>query len=521
MQFAVAIGLIAVAVVLVRVWSGVMNFRSVESESLASIERKHPYLPTIGTIVIGAVITGALLLFSFKSSGASVLQDVFGSAATKRTIIVFLVVIGFGVFEQWRWKGDKDRYKYFFAFVLGTVVSWILIGFKRALFETAAQQDPFIMALGLVCVVLGWKFLFGPWNANVKATVLGTFIFWTSYAILRHETSEELLATAIAAVMALIPAVIWCKMFLSYHKQRFSVVLLAFFAGMLSTVPILFYAQLMQRGVELNFFVFKVVPISFGGAAQEFVTGTVLPGGAVVQTTVLVTLFTYLTVGVIEELSKFWVLRHSSDQFFRSIDDVLQLSIVVAIGFAFAENLANPSYFVGFVRNYLLVPGGPFWPEFLSNVIGRSILTIMVHILSTGVLGYYFGVAFFASPMMREQFMHGKGHAVMQWLHRVLQLNADMIYARYRLAQGLLFSIILHGAFDFIVSLPEVLPGNPRTVGALLGQSQGSFLNSISITMPPAILYVVGGCWLLIWLFARKDDMKEYGAVVQSQTFVN
>ena len=37
----------------------------------------------------------------------------------------------------------------------------------------------------------------------------------------------------------------------------------------------------------------------------------------------------------------------------------------------------------------------------------------------------------------------------------------------------------------------------------------------------PAILYVVGGSWLLIWLFARKEDMKEFGAVVQTQTFVS
>ena len=38
---------------------------------------------------------------------------------------------------------------------------------------------------------------------------------------------------------------------------------------------------------------------------------------------------------------------------------ILEVAIVVAIGFAFAENLLNPNYFVGFVQSYLLGGGGP------------------------------------------------------------------------------------------------------------------------------------------------------------------
>jgi hypothetical protein len=30
----------------------------------------------------------------------------------------------------------------------------------------------------------------------------------------------------------------------------------------------------------------------------------------------------------------------------------------------------------------------------------------------------------------------------------------------------------------------------------------------------------VGGFWLLAYLFERKEDMKEFGAVVESQSFV-
>ena len=236
---------------------------------------------------------------------------------------------------------------------------------------------------------------------------------------------------------------------------------------------------------------------------------------------VLVTLVTYLIVGVIEEGSKFWVLRHSAKQFFRSIDDVLQLAIVVAIGFAFAENLVNPTYFVGFVTDYLIRPASPEWGQFIGSVVGRAVLTNMVHIVSTGVCGYFFGVAFYASPLLRSQYAEGKFHPVVVTIHRMLGLRSEAVFAQTQMMMGLFFAVVLHGMFDFTVSLPDVLPGHPATVGALLGQPEQAFLSSISITLLPSVLYVVGGFWLLTYLFERKEDMKEFGAVIDSQSFVS
>jgi RsiW-degrading membrane proteinase PrsW (M82 family) len=290
---------------------------------------------------------------------------------------------------------------------------------------------------------------------------------------------------------------------------------------MLSTAPILFYSELTQRHIELNFILFKVIPVNFGTSSQQFVSESVFKNFSGTQAVVLTTLVTYLTVGFIEEVSKYWVLRHSSRDFFRSIDDVLQLSIIVALGFAFAENLVNPTYFVGFVQQYLLSPAGPQWGPFIGSVVGRSVLTIMVHILSTGVTGYFFGLAFYASPLIRDQFEHGKFHPVIESMHRMLSLRTERIYARYQILIGLTCAIISHGLFDFTVTLPDVLPGNPATVGQLLGSPPQSFLNTLSITLLPSVLYVVGGFWLLAYLFQRKEDMKDFGQVVDTQTYVS
>lgn len=519
MNLFVLIGVTLSMVVLIILWTGALNVGAIDDESLRSIEKRHPYLPRSGVILVSVVIGGGLFFLSLRYGKSTSIASLQGSASFIRTIVVFALICSFGLFEQYRWHGRKDRYKYLYGFVLGTLVTWILIAFKRAFFETGFGQDPFLMALGITCIVIGWRFLFGPWSESIKATVLGTFIFWVSYAILRFKAADELLATGIAALIGLIPVAIWCRLFLGYHRERISIVLLAFFAGTLSTVPILFYNELVQKKMELNFFLFKIVPVSFGSSSKEFVTESVFQGAGGIQSILLTTLITYLIVGVIEEFSKYWVLMYSSREFFRSIDDILQLAIIVAIGFAFAENLVNPTYFVGFVTQYLL-SGPPQWSAFIASVVGRGVLTNMVHILSTGVLGYFFGLAFFASPLLREQFQKGKAHPLMNLLHRMFSIRTETVFARTQIIIGLLLAIVLHGLFDFIVTLPEVLPGNPATVGALLGAGGNSFLHSVSITLLPSLLYVVGGFWLLTYLFEKKEDMKEFGAVVESQSFV-
>lgn len=524
MTIPIIIGVVVVAFILIRIWTGAMNISSVDTQSLAEVENKHPYLPSV-KVMVGAVAATAIVVFLSMQygKGSTLLSSVVDQSTAYRSLFVFLVIIAFGIFDQARWHGAKDRYRYFFAFVLGTVVTWILIAFKRAIFETGVQQDPFLVALGVVCVVVSWRFLFGPWSASIKATVLGTFVFWIAYAILRHATGEVLFATTLAALVAVVPVIIWCKLFLSYHRQRLSIVFLAFFAGMLSTAPILFYNDLMTHSIQLNFFLFKVVPLSFGTSANAFVKTTLLDGVGLKSTLaiVLTTLVTYLIVGIIEEISKYWVLRHSSKSFFRSVDDAMQLAIIVAIGFAFAENLVNPTYFVGFVRNYLIHPQTPMWGAFIGNVIGRAVLTNMVHILSTGVLGYFFGLAYFASPLLRDQFAQGNVHPVINWIRKLLDLRTEAVYGRFQMALGIGAAVLLHGAFDFTVSLPDVLPGNPASIGALIGAEQSSFLSGIAITLVPAVLYVVGGLWLLVYLFARKEDMKEFGSIIETQTFMN
>jgi hypothetical protein len=334
-----------------------------------------------------------------------------------------------------------------------------------------------------------------------------------------NEAPQVRLAHAIAAVVALVPAVIWCILFLKYHTERISSVLLMFFSGMLATAPILFYDALVRHGVNMQFFLFHVKPESFSQTTSTFMSGQ-LAGGSDVKTMLISSLFSFAIVGLIEETSKYWALAHSARKLFTSIDDVLQLAIVVAIGFSFAENIVNPVYFTSFVQEYLLHGTAPDYMAFLSNVLGRSVLTTMVHVVSTGVLGYFFGLAIFAGPYLAERHAQGKTYRLLAFVHRVLRLPEVSIFRLEMLTIGLASAVILHGMFNFLVTVPDLLPGNPRTLHELLGPGSPAFLNAVPLLLIPSMFYVVGGFWILTTLFLRKVNMEERGHLVLKEVFV-
>lgn len=230
-------------------------------------------------------------------------------------------------------------------------------------------------------------------------------------------------------------------------------------------------------------------------------------------------ILSYVIVGFIEETSKYWAVVHSAKKIFSSIDDVLQLSIVVAIGFAFAENIINPTYFTAFVEQYLLNTPHPDIGGYFSNVLGRSVLTTMVHIVSTGVMGYFLGVAIFATPYLAERHAHGKTYRVLSFVHRILRLPEVSIFRTQMMITGLTLAIVIHGMFNFLVTVPDILPGNPHSLHDLLGAGSPMFLDAIPLLLIPSLLYVVGGFTLLTYLFQRKENMMERGHIVPSEIF--
>lgn len=440
-------------------------------------------------------------------------EPVFSLLSGKTLLVLSAVLAVAGVDMVQRFKHRKTHL--LFAAFLGTALSFGLMRMTSLMLEPPFTENPFIMAAGVVLVILLWKTLFGPWEVQTKGVILGTFLFWLALNIFKDDTAEEARIHLIAAVTALVPAVIWCKMFLKYHNERRGVVVLFFLAGILSTVPILFYDTLVRRGAELDFFFFTIHPQSFSAAAQSFVAAF-HPGSAGTSRMVIVSFVTFMLVGLIEEVSKYWVASRSGRSIFTSIDDVMQLSIMSAIGFAFAENIINPVYFTAFVRDFLIHNAAPDLSGFLANVLGRSVLTSMVHIVSTGVMGYFLGLSIFASSYLEEKHAGGKTYRFLSFLHGILRLREASIFRTQKILTGLFCAVVLHGVFNFMVTLPELLPGNPQALGDLMPWLPTVF-SKIPLLLLPSLLYVVGGFWLLTTLFMRTDAMKERGHLVDRE----
>lgn len=516
-QLLTIIGLVALGAFvgcgLARAWVGICNHMLMDHESPESFKKRKPYLPTT-KVVIGTIIaTGFLFVLSLK-----VLDGVipFNNLTPARMLLYFFIAGGLMVGAEYKWKKARD---YVFAVLMGSGISFGLMGLAHAILQTGVEQDPFVMALGIVCTIILWRFLFGPWSPRIKAIVLGTFIFWVGMHVIFKESPDERVAHLIAALVALVPALVWCWFFLEYHKQHFSFVLLMFFAGMLSTAPILFYDALVRRGVEFQFFLFRIVPENFSRASNAFVSGTLVHVEGI-KSTILAMFISFIIVGIIEESSKLWVLKKSGSFFFSSIDDVIQMAVIVAIGFAFAENVLNPSYFLGFVREYLTEASEPQWWVFLGNVSGRSILTTMVHIVSSGVLGYFLGLSIFAKSYLTD--VHKRGEASLfadlsYWLFRIPPKKAFRVQV---MLVGLIIATLLHGFFNFMVTLPDMLPNNPETFGDLFKVGSGNVLHLIPILLLPSFMYIVGGFWIFTTLFYKQESMKERGRLVNTDTFV-
>jgi hypothetical protein len=508
------VGLAVAGVLLTKVWLGVVNAAWLHLEPLSSIEKRRPYVPTPGAVAFTVFSTVALIALA-AHAGATI-APFMGPGGLTRAAVFFGVAALAWIAAELRYAPLRE---YAFAFGIGALLTFALVGFQRALFAPGAAADPYAVALGIVCIALAWRMLFGPWAAHVKATVLGTFIVLMSAHLLWDDPPDQLKAHLLAIIIAAVPAVIWCLLFLQEHRERLSSVLLMFFAGMLSTVPILFYDLLVRSGMELQFFVFRIVPESFTRSSSAFVSSS-LAAGVDLRASLLSTLVTFLIVGLIEETSKYWVVSRSARSIVSSVDDVIQLSVIVAIGFAFAENILNPTYFLAFVQQYLLTPASPQWGSFVGNVMGRSILTSMVHILSTGVLGYFLGLAIFAGPVVRDVERDGREYLVASVLGRILRIPEKTVFRVQMLLTGILLATVLHGLFNFTVTLPELLPTHPKSIGDLLGAAAGSPLHGIPFLLIPSLFYVVGGFWLLTALLTRTESCRERGILVTTDTFV-
>lgn len=311
---------------------------------------------------------------------------------------------------------------------------------------------------------------------------------------------------AIATILAFVPAVMWIYLFNKHNPENKKTIVITFIAGMFSTAIILVYAQFWNHTVNLVFFEFT--PVSFKNSIANMFNYEglhILKSHALdnVPMAILATFFLFVGVGAMEEYAKHWVVKICDRPFFRSIDDVIELSIVAALGFAFAENIL---YFTS------------KWDQlgstqFAAFVFFRVTVVTMVHVLCSGIYGYFYGLAYFAHPVLQDEMKAGKKFFFTEKLHKILHMKTETIFKEEKIMEGLLLAVILHALYDFILDLN-------LTVGDLfawVGLDVNINIALYTIAMP---LYLVAGYFYLAHLLDKKEDHKKYGKMVMRQEFV-
>ena len=153
----------------------------------------------------------------------------------------------------------------------------------------------------------------------------------------------------------------------------------------------------------------------------DFAIDTPVMFGSIIFDTFKLIVFYYLVVAFIEEAAKHFNFLQSSVLYIKSVKDWVQYWIFVALWFSFIENLL-------YLYNYFSV----YWIsyELAKLYFFRSAFSVVVHILSSSVVAYYFSKAL------------------------ILYREKDLSFSYLKIfSYWILISIILHLIFDVFLTL--------------------------------------------------------------------
>lgn len=261
--------------------------------------------------------------------------------------------------------------------------------------------------------------------------------------------------------LALIPAFAWGYIFYRKQPENRIMTLYTFVLGALSVFPILLYKLVWT-------FIPWLDVIQFTSRFQD----SFVPLGSF-ATIPLSVIVTFLIVGAIEEEMKHQVVRRTDDRYLRSIDDAIEFSIIVALGFAFTENIIY-FYDIWTTRgaDHLFVP-----------FVFRAVFSTFAHILFSGIYGYHYGMAHFAKPVLQDE-IREKRAWIVTVLHKILHLKSETIFHEEQMFQGLLCAVVLHAIFNVFLEI------------------------NWTFVMLPMLVF---GYIYLSWLFVKKRNRKKFG----------
>jgi RsiW-degrading membrane proteinase PrsW (M82 family) len=136
-----------------------------------------------------------------------------------------------------------------------------------------------------------------------------------------------------------------------------------------------------------------------------------------------------LFLAAIEEYIKHLMVRITDDSKIKDIDDAITLSIIVGLAFAFIETVIY-----GFIIGEMNI------------VFFRMIVSIPIHLVASGIFGYYYGLAHFAKPI--TELKGGEKIVGKAWLPKLLTLKISTVYHEEKMVEGIFFATVFHAAMN-------------------------------------------------------------------------
>ena len=268
-----------------------------------------------------------------------------------------------------------------------------------------------------------------------------------------------------SGALALIPALVWGVLFYIKRPEARKLSVLTFIAGALSVMPILLYKLSWEYIPWIN--AFRIADLY----KTDYI---IFPNLIVLPLSIIIT---FMLVGVIEEVMKYFAVKLVNEGQLLTIDDAIEFFIIAALGFAFTENIL---YFY----NIWVIEGAE---HLFIPFLFRSGFSTFAHVMFSGILGYYYGIAHFAKPILQEEIRENRKHWTIL-LHKLLSVRKSKLFHQEKIAEGLLLAIGLHATFNIFLEL-----------------------NAIFLTVP----FLIGGYTTLIYLFAKKNSHKKYGKLLE------
>lgn len=242
-------------------------------------------------------------------------------------------------------------------------------------------------------------------------------------------SKEILLTYGISGIAAAIPIAIWLYILFKKTTQDRKYIVWSFIGGVLAVTALMLLKAFWEKNPEYDIFNYLSRKVN---NPKAFYAAT------------------YITVGVLEEIVKQLLLRYldTKKAVIRSIDDSIKFSLVAALGFAFAENIFY------FQSTYEAFEG--FSGALVITFVFRSTFTAAGHMCFSGLFGYFYGLARFSANIEQEAKFEGKKFYFTRFISRLFNLAETGILRRKYIIEGLMTAILLHGVFNFILSLEEM-----------------------------------------------------------------